>query len=75
MVEKYKKFSNKLTTIKRIAKQNYYATLIETNKRDLSKQWQLINQILQRNSVQYQPINKLLTENRETLNVKTYVMN
>jgi len=36
-------------------KENYqtklYATLIEINKRNLSKQWQLINQILQRNRV------------------------
>ena len=43
LIEKYKKYSNKLTTIKRIAKQNYYAKMIQSNKNDLSKQWKLIN--------------------------------
>ena len=33
LTEKYKKFTNKLTTIKRVAKQNYYAAMIELNKK------------------------------------------
>ena len=45
LIANYKKYCNKLTTIKRIAKQNYYASMIQINKKDLSKQWQLINQI------------------------------
>ena len=36
LIEKYKKYSNKLTTIKRIAKQNYYAKMIQSNKNNLS---------------------------------------
>lgn len=67
LIENYKKFSNKLTTIKRIAKQNYYATMIKLNKKNMSKHWQLINQILQRNNKQKQSINKLVTENNVTL--------
>ena len=33
LTEKYKKIANKLTTIKRVAKQNYYAAMIELNKK------------------------------------------
>ena len=32
LTEKCKKFANKLTTIKRVAKQNYYAAMTELNK-------------------------------------------
>lgn len=67
LIENYKKFSNKLTMIKRNAKQNYYTKMIEMNKKNLSKQWQLINQILQRNYKHKQPINKLINENDEIL--------
>ena len=35
VTEKYKKFANKLTTIKRVPKQNYYAAMIEVNKKNL----------------------------------------
>ena len=48
LIENYKKYSNKLTSIKRIAKQNYYAHMIQLNKNDLSKQWRVINQILEK---------------------------
>ena len=65
LIANYKKYCNKLTTIKRIAKQNYYASMIQINKKDLSKQWQLINQILHRNNKHKPTIEKLLTENNE----------
>ena len=65
LIANYKKYCNKLTTIKRIAKQNYYASMIQINKKDLSKQWQLINQILHRNNKHRPTIEKLLTENNE----------
>ena len=46
-----KKYFNQLTTIKKIVKQNYYAAIIQMNKKkDLSKHWQLINQIRHRNN-------------------------
>ena len=35
--------------------------MIETNKKNISKQWELINLILQRNRKQTQTINKLVT--------------
>ena len=67
LIEKYKKYSNKLTTIKRIAKQNYYAKMIQSNKNDLSKQWKLINQILERNNKQKATVAKLINEKNEAL--------
>ena len=72
LIEKYKKYSNKLTTIKRIAKQNYYAKMIQSNKNDLSKQWKLINQILERNNKPKATVTKLINEKNESLinNVK-----
>ena len=56
-----------MTTIKRIAKQNYYAKIIQPNKNDLSKQWKLINQILERNNKQKATITKLINEKNESL--------
>ena len=47
LIEKYRKYTNKLTVVKRIAKQNYNTSLIEITKKNLSKQWRLINEILQ----------------------------
>ena len=67
LIEKYKKLCNELTTIKRNAKQHYFASMINENKNNLQKQWQLINQIVQRNNKQKKAIHKLVTENVETL--------
>ena len=50
-----------MTSIKRLAKQNYFTTMIETNK-NISKQWELINLILQRNRKQTPTINKFVTD-------------
>ena len=36
--------------------------MIETNKKNISKQWELINLILQRNRKQTPTINKLVTD-------------
>ena len=41
--------------------------MIEVNKKNLSKQWQLINQILQRGHRAKKPLTKLITEKNETL--------
>ena len=52
-----------MTSIKKLAKQNYFTTMIKTNKKNISKQWELINLILQRNRKQAPTINKLVTDN------------
>ena len=41
--------------------------MIEINKKNLSKQWKLINEILQRNRNQKDPINKLVTDSNVIL--------
>ena len=50
-----------MTSIKRLTKQNYFTTTIEANKRNISKQWELINLILQHNREQTPTKNKLVT--------------
>ena len=67
LIENCKKYSNKLTFIKRIAKQNCYAHIIQINKNDLSKQWRLINQILETSNKQKASITKLINEKYESL--------
>ena len=75
MIKNYKKYSNKLTSIKRIAKQNYYAHMIQLNKNDLSKQWRLINQILEKNNKHKASITKLIYEKNESLTSNVEICN
>jgi len=41
--------------------------MLNTNKKDLSKQWNLINEILQKNYKPKHSFNKLVTDNDKTL--------
>ena len=75
LIENYKKYSNKLTSIKRIAKQNYYAHMIQLNKNDPPKQWRLINQILERNNKHKASITKLINEKNESLTSNVEICN
>ena len=75
MVENYKKYFNKLTSIERIAKQNYYAHMIQLNKNDLSKQLRLINQILERNNKHKASITKQINEKNESLTSNVEICN
>ena len=75
LIENYEKYSNKLTSIKRIAKQNYYAHMIQLNKNDLSKQWRLINQILERKNKHKASITKLINEKNESLTSNVEISN
>ena len=43
LIKQYKLYLNKLTSIKRIAKQQYYYSQITTNRRDSAKVWKNIN--------------------------------
>ena len=67
LIKNYKNYCNLLTSVKRVAKQKYYTSMIEMNKKNLSKQWKLINEILQRNRNQKDPINKLVIDNNVIL--------
>ena len=75
MIENYKKYSYKLTFVKRITKQNYYAHMIQLNKNNLSKQWQLINQILEKNNKHKASITKLINEKNESLTSNLEICN
>ena len=67
LIDTYKKYSNVLTSVKRPVKQNYYYAMKKMNKQNFSKQWQLINQILQRNGKQKHLIRKLITDENTLL--------
>ena len=75
LIENYKKYSNKLTSIKRIAKQNYYTHMIQLDKNDLSKQWRLINQILEKNNKHQASTTKLINEKNESLTSNVGICN
>ena len=75
LIERYKKYTNRLTAVKRLSKQNYYASMIEKNKKDLSEQWKLINEILQRGGKNKPPLNKLVTEKNEILTDREDISN
>ena len=44
--EKYKRYRNKLNHLLRIAERQHYTTFIENNKQNLSKLWQVINNVI-----------------------------
>ena len=50
MENKYKKYKNKLTDILRVAKQDYYSKLLDRNKKDSKGMWNVLNNIIKKNS-------------------------
>ena len=44
----YKKYLNKLTTVKRLAKEQYYTSQLIEHKQNMKKQWTIINELLQK---------------------------
>ena len=46
IVKKYKKYRNLLTTVLKNAKRTYYSNLLYENRRDTSKTWDIINELL-----------------------------
>ena len=59
----YKKYLNKLTTVKRLAKEQYYTSQLIEHKQNMKKQWTIINELLQKNIKRHQSISKLVDEN------------
>ena len=53
----YKKYRNKLNSLLRIAKQNYYQEIVNKHKQDSKALWNMINLFLNRKS----------TKNRSTI--------
>ena len=59
----YKKYLNKLTTVKRLAKEQYYTSQLIERKQNMKKQWTIINELLEKNIKRHQNISKLVDEN------------
>ena len=68
LIKQYKLYLNKLTSIKRIAKQQYYYSQITTNRRDSAKVWKNINEIIGMKKKNCEkPITKLLNKNNKCI--------
>ena len=52
LLDKYKKYSNILTITKTSIKTFYHKTEIEKHKFNISKQWKIINEIINKNNKQ-----------------------
>ena len=63
LVSCYKKYLNKLTTVKRLAKEQYYTSQLIEHKQNMKKQWTIINEVLEKNIKRHQSISKLADEN------------
>ena len=63
LITQFRWYSNKLTTVKRIAKQDYFMSLLLESRNNVSQQWKIINKILEKNQKKTNVINKLVTDN------------
>ena len=63
----YKKFLNKLTTVKRLAKEQYYTAQLIEHKQNISKQWAIINELLERNNKRHRTISKMVNKDNVTV--------
>jgi hypothetical protein len=43
---RYKTYKNKLTAILRLCEKNYYSDMLENNKKDMKKTWNIINELI-----------------------------
>ena len=72
----YKKYLNKLTFIKRLAKEQYYTSQLQKHKQDISKQWSIINKLLDQNKrCNNTTIHKLTTKDDENIESKSEISN
>ena len=70
---KFTVYRNKLTSIIRFAKKNYYKNLFESNKNNLAKTWQTINNVIgcakpRSNNIKIKHNNNILTNDHEIAN-------
>ena len=72
----YKKYSNKLTTVKRTAKQQYYQSQLSIFRKNTTKTWGIIKQILGKRNHNSQPsISKLITQTDDAITDKGKISN
>ena len=55
----YKKYTNKLTRLRKITKQQYYFKLFQTYRSDSKKTWKTINELYSKHQKQSSDINSL----------------
>ena len=67
LITQFKQYSNKLTTEKPIAKQDYFKSLLLESRNNVSQQWKIINKILEKNQKKTHVIDKLVTDNGTVL--------
>ena len=67
LITQFKQYSNKLATVKRIAKQDYFMSLLPETRNNISQQWKIIYNILEKNLKKTHIIDKLMTDNGTVL--------
>ena len=75
LISKYKQYSNKLTTIKRLAKEQYYTSQLLEHKSNISKQWAVINDLLGKTTDQNNAIHKMLKHDKQMTKNKDEISN
>ena len=75
LISKYKQYSNKLTTIKRLAEEQYYTTQLLEHKSNISKQWAVINDLLGKTTNQNNAVHKMLKHDKQMTKNKHEISN
>ena len=75
LIAKYKIYFNKLTTIKRLAKEQYYTSQLTEHKQSISKQWSIINELLEKGRRKRNFMNKLINENNKIIEKNSEISN
>ena len=72
----YKKYSNKLTTVKQAAKQQYYRSQLSTFKKNATKTWRINKEILGvQNHNNQLSVSKLITQTDDAITDKGKISN
>ena len=70
----YKKYLNNLSVVKRLAKEQYYTLQLPKHKQDISKQWSIINELLDQNKrCSSTTTHKLTTMDNENIESKSEI--
>ena len=75
LISKYKQYSHKLTTIKKLAKEQYYTSQLLEHKSNISKQWAVINDLLGKTTNQNNAIHKMLKHDKQITKNKDEISN
>ena len=62
LISFHKKYLNKLTSLKRVAKEQFYISQINSCKNDPAKLWKVVNEILDSQPTSRRPITRVVTD-------------